>query len=60
MLTPMFFLIVGLILVVVSAIGFIVAQATRSWFFAPEPRAGLRLLELPTEPNPLEPTAQAA
>jgi hypothetical protein len=56
----MFFLIVGVILVVVSTIGLIVAQATHSWFFAPEPRAGLRLVELPTEPNPLEPTAQAA
>jgi hypothetical protein len=56
----MLFLIVGLILVVVSTIGFVVAQATHSWFFAPEPRAGQRLVQLPSEPNSLEPTVQAA
>jgi len=60
MLNPMIFLIVGSILVAVSTIGFIIARATRSWFFAPEPRAALRLISLPSEPGSLEPTPQAA
>lgn len=60
MLTPMFLLIAGSVLVAISTIGFIVAQATHSWFFAPEPRAGQRLIELPSEPASLEATAQAA
>jgi hypothetical protein len=56
----MFLLIAGSVLVAISTIGFIVAQATHSWFFAPEPRAGQRLIELPSEPASLEATAQAA
>jgi hypothetical protein len=60
MLTPIFFLIAGLSLVLISTIGFVIAQATRNWFFAPEPRAGFRLIDLPSDPGSLEPSVQAA
>jgi hypothetical protein len=41
MLTPEFFLAIGIILICGSLIALYVAQAVRGWFFPPEPKVEL-------------------